>query len=265
MGLALPKDRRHFIELQTTSDDSYASTLERMYRSFMTEDRLLLRDDGVREKRDTSQRAKLLIHQIKHYGLADLSIGRNNLHWLQGETEIEDIIHHTPDGGEIFVVGRSLVGWADHKRYGELAKAIVCRRIRCILVIADPNKPELESLVKGDYAKDDLERVRDTFSRQMPDEVNAKRIEHHVSEKDMGFFELYGVPAYVPVTFAAYTKEDGAEYCTLEVGIGVTPPERPVLCFQHVNDEDMYSALCRIHRGIISGRTPLVRLPEISE
>jgi len=115
--------------------------------------------------------------------------------------------------------------------------------------------------VKDDYAEFDLPRVWDIFNKKLDPIIASKCKICNISEEQIGYFEVYGIPAYVPVTFASYTKASGIQYCTLEVGIGVVPELRTLLYFQKVSDEDIYSSLHKIYRGIIAHRLPLKRIP----
>jgi predicted phosphodiesterase len=262
IGMALKKDRRPFVEFKAISSDSCASSLERTYRGFLTEERLLLSDNGEhREERDTTQREKILAPKIRGLGLVDLSVGRERIDWPVVSKTISTTIDKTPRDGEIFIVGRSLIAWTDHLLYEKLAEAIVCKRIRCIFVIADPTDPDLESLVKKDYAVFDLKRVWEFFSTKIPPMIRSLAQERNLGEQDIGCFEVYGIPAYVPETFASYTGEDGIQYCSIEVGIGVAPNERTILYFQKIGEGDIYSSLNKIYRGIIQDRVPLLRVP----
>jgi len=70
VGMAFQKDKRPFIEFKSSlaDMDSYTSSLERMYKSFMIEERLLLSDNGERKERDTTQRAKIIVPKIEKFG-----------------------------------------------------------------------------------------------------------------------------------------------------------------------------------------------------
>lgn len=251
VGMALDKDRRPFLELKALSSDSYAASLETLYTSLMTTNRLLLRDDGQRSEKDTTQRAKIIAPKAERLGLVDLSVGQADVDWCVGG--ISEIIAKTPVDGEILIVGRSLVAWTRHHK--QLADAIVKRRVTCIFVIADPTLRDLKSLAKDDYAEVDLPAIWKQFSENL-----YPILEQHEGEP-MGLFELYGIPAYVPDTFASYTGPGRVRYCTLEPGIGVTPAERTILYFKQVSEKDIYTSLNKIYRGILKGREPLLRFP----
>jgi len=250
-GMALDKDKRPFIELKAVSDDSYASSLESLYASLMTPDRLLLSDNGQRIERDTTQRAKIIAPKADRLGLVDLSVGSTDVEWDVGR--IPEHIENTPEKGEIFIVGRSLVRWTTYHK--QLADAIIERRVKCTLAIADPTISTLKSLVNGDFAETDLPTCWKQFRE------NLYPILEKNSERPMGLFELYGIPAYVPDTFASYTGPDRVRYCTLEPGIGVDPAERPILYFKQVSENDIYTSLNKIYRGILKDRKPLLRYP----
>lgn len=252
LGMALEKDRRPFIELKAVSPDSYASSIELLYTNLMTIDRLLLFDNGQRTEKDTTKRAKTIAPKVEQLGLVDLSVGWTELDWYTGE--ISEKIVNTPNEGEIFIVGRSLVAWTRHHR--QLADAIINRYVKCIFVIADPTLPDLKSLVKGDYAEKDVPTCWEQFRDKL------YPILEEYSGEPKGLFELYGIPAYVPDTFASYTGPDRVRYCTLEPGIAVGPAERTILYFKQVSEKDIYTSLNKIYRGIIKNREPLLRFPK---
>lgn len=250
-GMALDKDRRPFIELKVISNDSYASSLVWIYRSMLTPERLLLFDNGQRSERDTTQRAKIIVPKAEKLGLVDLSVGRGGIDWF--DCNVAQRILDTPDGGEIFIIGRSLVIWANC--YRELAEAIINRRVNCIFAIADPTFPHLKSLVLDDYAENDLLACWKHFKDEL-----FPLLEKHKNGQT-GIFKLYGIPAYIPETFACYTGSSNIRFCTLEAGIGVGPSERAIFYFKQISDKDIYTSLNNIYRGIIVGRNPLLSFP----
>lgn len=252
-GMALSKHNRPFVELKAASPDGFAPSLESVYRGVLTADRLLVRLGPNAIERDTTKRAKIIVPKVERFGLVDLG-SRTDIDWYGGD--LSEKIRDTPDGGEIFIVGRSLVAWTNY--YKELAEAIIGRGLRCIFVMADPTKPDLKSLVADEYAETDVPVCWKHFRENL-----YPLLEKRKTEKS-GLFELYGIPAYVPGTFASYercTKHGNEKYCTLEPGIGVGPTERAILYFMKVSDKDMYTRLYRIYRGIVEGRTPLLRFP----
>src|SRR5262249_51865651 len=109
------------------------------------------------------------------------------------------------------------------------------------------------SLVHGDYAKNELPGCWINFQQLA---AMVKRESTHKS----GSLEIYGIPAYVPTTFAAYVGKDGP-FCMLEPGIAVGPDERPFVYFDKTSDKDVYSALYKIYAGILANRTPLLAAP----
>jgi hypothetical protein len=120
-------------------------------------------------------------------------------------------------------------------------------------VIADPTvEPRLKSLVKDDFAENELAGAWANFqtTAAVLGSVHNCR----------GSFELYGIPAYVPETFASYEREGGVEFCTLEVGIGVGSGERPSMYFIKTSEHDVYTHLNKIFRSIVDGREPLLKV-----
>lgn len=254
VGMALERESRPFIELTSLSPDSYASSLEWMYKNFMTEDRLLLSNNGKELlEKNTAQRSKIIASKVEDFGLVDIAVDRTNIDWF-GHCAIPKLIENTPKNGGIFIVGRSLVAWTTH--YMQLADAIIDKCLKCTFVIADPTLPNLKSLVLDDYAQNDLPTCWEHFHKNLYPRLKKR------NRKNMGSFELYGIPTYVPTTFASYMGKDGVEFCNLEVGIGVTPSERVILYFKHVGEKDIYSTLNKIYRGMLRDRKPLLKFPE---
>jgi len=253
-GMASPKGRRPYIELSAEPDvahDSYASLLEWMNQSMLIDDRLLLSDDGEnRTSRDTSHRGKLIADKVQKCGLVDVTATRNDRDWFHGD--VSDLIEQTANGGEIFLVGRSMVAWANH--HLQLATAIIQRDIQCTFVMADPTLGrKLRSLVTGDYAELDVPTCWEIFQTKLVPLIAGKATK--------GSFRVYGIPAYVPVTFSSYMNRAGIRWCSLEAGIGVGPDERPGLYFIKVGDDDVYSKLNGIYRKLVGCREPLLRVP----
>lgn len=252
-GMALPKNDRPFLELKSASSDGFASSLEANYRSILTEDRLIVRRGLNPVEKDTTRRANIIVPKVEKCGLVDLGT-RDDIDWRVGE--ISSIIKQTPDHGEIFIVGRSLVIWANN--HMELVEAINKRGLRCIFVIADPTMTRLRSLVGKDYAEKDLPTCWEVFKESLHPRLKKP------AKGRTGLFAIYGLPTYVPDTFGAFmrsTGQDVEKYCTLESGIGVGPSERAILYFKNVSEDDMYTKLNRIYRGIIKDRKPLLHFP----
>jgi predicted phosphodiesterase len=253
VGMALTEESRPFIQLKAVSDNSYASFLEKMYTSLLTPERMLLSDDGLhRVEKDKKQRAKIITNKIDRQGLVDLSVGRSDIDWVGAD--LAQTIKSTQEDGEIFVVGRSLVIWGQN--HHTLADVILKKRIKCTFVIADPTIPDLKSLVFDDYSQHDLKACWENFKTLN----NILKANYKPGDR-VGSFELYGIPAYVPDTFSSYTRQDGVRYCNLEAGIGVEAPKRTTLYFQNVSDDDIYSSLNAIYRGILKDRKPLLKFP----
>jgi hypothetical protein len=251
-GMAADKEQRPYVTLLGDEGGGYGATLEWMNESIMTDQRLLLLRDGqANHEHDTTQVGKMLASKVQRLGLIDLAAGRHERELFQGD--VGTLISETPDNGTIFIVGRRLVIWANHHR--ELAQAIVNRGVSCTFVIADPTLKGLKSLVLDDYAVTDLPTCWKTFKDLLAPEVARD------ATNGSGTFEVYGIPTYVPVTFASYTARDRSQFCSLEVGIGVGPAERPSVYFRSGYPGDMFGNLNRIFRRLIDGRQPLLRAP----
>jgi len=254
VGMALEKKKRPCIELKAISDDSYASILENMYKGILTDERRLLFNNGTSKiESNITNRSKIIAPKIESLGLVDISIGRSNIDWLV--TDIGKIIEDTPDEGDIFIVGRTLIIWGNNQR--DLANAILQKKLNCTLIIADPRIPDLKSLVEKDYAQNDLKAVWNNFKTLCDCLYQQKK------NQQTGSFKLYGIPAYIPETFGSYINKNGEPYCTIEIGIGVGPTERVIIYFKKVTNskKDVYSNLNKIYRGIIEGREPILAFP----
>jgi len=251
IGMATDREERPYLVLLADDRESYGGTVEWINEAMLTNDRLKLYRDGMKnEEHDLVHRGKLLAEKVQRLGLVDLAPTRMEREWFQGD--LLNLIEDTPDGGEIFIVGRSLALWANHNN--ELATAIVDRGLRCRFCIADPTLEGLQSLVEGDYAEQDLGSCWEHFLHM------ADAIEKHATNRS-GSFELYGIPAYLPTTFAAHSRRDGIRFCSLEAGIGVGPGSRPIVYFQKVSDNDIYRGLYEIFSSVIKGRIPLLKVP----
>ncbi len=255
VGMALQPHGRPMIEVRRPANEtseschkSYAAALEWMYRSMMTPERLVLSITGKEvTPHSTRKWSRFLAQRSEALGLVDLAVGRANLLWKQGG--IDQYLEDVPEGGEVFMVGRSLVVWAQNKRYELLCNAVERKKLKCTFVIADPTLPCLHSLVQGDFAADDLRRMWPGFLEELNSRLppNAKR---------EGYLEIFGIPAYVPTTFASYTGSDDHGFCVLEPGIGVRENDRPVICFKEVDPRgnDMFAKLKHIYRLIPAGK-----------
>ncbi len=251
-GMATDKAHRPYLEFLADDATSFGGILEWMNEALMTPPRLLLLYDGSSVcENDTTHRGKILAGKIERLGMVDLASGRHERDWLQGD--VGELISQTPASGEIFIVGRSLVIWANNHR--QLAEAVINRKVKCTFVIADPTLKGLKSLVSEDYAMHDLQACWRTFRDALVPEIERR------AGSSTGTFEVYGIPTYTPVTFACYTGPGGVRFCSLEVGIGVGPNERPSLYFRNVGESDIYSRMNAVFRKIIEGREPLVRSP----
>jgi hypothetical protein len=193
---------------------------------------------------------KILGDKVDRLGMIDLCASRVDRQSLTGD--VGNLIRDTPRTAEIFIIGRSLAIWSNHHR--ELTDAILNSGVRCRLAIADPTLPTLQSLVRDDFAMNDLPSCWSNFQR-IANDVSQKK------NSSTGSFELFGLPAYIPETFAAYTRRDGKRVCSIEVGIGVGPNERPSFHFVDLGSDCIYTKLYRIFEGILIGRTPLLMAP----
>lgn len=251
VGIATEREGRPYVLLAADDRESYGGVVERIHEEMLTSDRLKIFRDGAKsEEHHFVHNGKFLANKVQGLGLVDLAPTRAEREWFRGD--VLALIEDTADKGEILIVGRSLVAWTNH--YNELVKAIVDRGVRCRFVIADPTIKGLRSLVRPDYAERDV-RVCWKHFQSMAQDIEAAR------SSRCGSFELYGVPAYVPTTFAAYSRRDGTKFCTLEAGIGVGPGARPSFFFQRVSDNDIYSGLYGIFVRIADRRALLLEAP----
>lgn len=261
VGKALDKEDSPFLEFKATSHNCVLSSFETIYKSFFTQERLILSDHGTRNERNTERIEMLIAPKVKKYGLSALSVGSKDIDWTNAKFSIEEKIRDTPDGGEIFLVGRSLISWTHHNSHDTLVEAITCRGLKCTFVMADPTKPELKSLVKGDYAEKDVPVAWEKFSKVLQPYLTDKYAKASAHGEQRGFFKLYGIPAYIPESFSAYTSKSGVQYCVLEVGIGVVSTERATFVFKKSSDNDIYSKLYAIYRSLLVNRYPLIQVP----
>jgi hypothetical protein len=251
-GMAAPQTNRPYLIVARPADSqptTFGDSLEQMNEGIMTPERLLLSNDGHKRIYDTTHRGRILADKVKKFGLMDLGATRDDRDWFTGG--VGQLIEDTPDGGEIFIVGRSLVAWStEHKR---LLHAVAERGVRCIFVIANPTvKPKLKSLVKDDYAEVDLAACWANFL--LAAEELRKLPKCH------GSFQVFGIPAFVPETFASYEGRD-VKFCVLEAGIGAGPDFRPNMYFARMSDHDVYSHLNKIFRAILIDRQPILKVP----
>ena len=251
-GMALRKSERPMVELcyKENGVHSYGKALETMYTRLLTNERLLLKvTKSGKEEYDTKQPFKLFRERWESLGLADLAIGRENLHWKNGR--LDDYLKEMPENGEIFMVGRTLVAWSEDNMLKSLKMAIESKNIKCTFVIADPTMPCLKSLVDQDYAQEDLKNKWPIILKKLKEELPPC-----TSRK--GFLKVYGIPAYIPATFASYTDKDGKGFCTIEPGIGVNRSDRPIICFRQMttekNGNDIYHKINTIYRSIVEGK-----------
>ena len=275
-GMALDTKMRPFLEVRSSAYNpdrepqnlyTYAGALEKIYDSMLTPERLLLSANGrKRLEIDTSNRAKIIGAKVEKFGLVDLVIGRDKMDWRLGG--IDKILAESPEGGEIFMVGRSLVSLILHKLFEDIIKAIKQKRLQCNLVMADPMRGNLDSIRNDDYAEEDVPQMW-SIARSKLELMMSKN-----SDPKAGYLEIFGIPAYVPVSFASYCirrQKELIRYCTLEPGLAVTPEHRPFLCFREISQadptkigsinpldycgEDIYNKLNMIYRGIINDAT----------
>ncbi|MCP4373865.1 MAG: metallophosphoesterase [Deltaproteobacteria bacterium] len=264
-GLATEEFGRPFIEVRTscTAGQSYGLATEGIYKSMLTPDRLLfLLNAKENRSQDTTNRAKIICSKVDKHGLVDLVVGRKNIDWRS--SSLRDVIEDTPVGGEIFMVGRSLVAWDNHELYKPLFEGINKKGLQCNLVTADPTIYNLRSLVQSDYAMEDLRKMWPKFLGKLKKHLLPR------TESRSGYLEIFGIPAYVPVSFASYTRKNSEKtvrYCSLEPGIAVIPEERPIMLFAEktapsqekignlnpddYDGNDVYNALNNIYRRII--------------
>ncbi|MBN1601963.1 MAG: metallophosphoesterase [Chitinispirillaceae bacterium] len=164
-----------------------------------------------------------------------------------GPTLGKKIVDPFKDGTEIFIVGRSLVQLGRDLLGEKIADAILKHGYKCSFLIADPTRPDVRSLVE-DYATVDV--IRNTFP-SMQEIFNQEEF----SSKSFtnGYLEIYGIPSYIPDTYASYKVED-KRYCVLEPGIGVEPHKRPKFCFIDIpeNYECVYKLTENIYRDILN-------------
>lgn len=250
-GIASEKGRRPFLELcGPASGNSYSAILEAINESFLTEDRLLLFDDGDQRtsRSGPGRRGMIVADKVDLVGLVDIAIGHRTLDWPSAT--IADRIDKTPKNGEIFIVARSVVTWTTHWQH--LAGAILNRGLRCTFILADRT---VKSLVQGDFAEHDVPKCLDIFEQTLTPYLRERW------SQCSGQFLVYTIPCYVPTTFASYMGHGGNRFCSLEVGIGVGPEVRPIMYFQNVSEDDAYTHLNQIHRQILTGRHPVIKVP----
>lgn len=198
---------------------------------------------------------KELLGKVEQYGLIDLFVGRNASHMIAIGEKGEQKIEYTPDGGEIFIVGRSLAHWHRHECVDAILKAIVDRDLKFTFVLAAPD-PELKSLVKGDHAELDVQITWKKFER-----IVKKLKEEKVSDPK-GAIQVYGIGAYLPVSFSSYQTEK-MNYCQLEVGITIDSSKRSSFFLKNVDSNDgVYTSLHEVYRKLIENLEPILKWPE---
>jgi hypothetical protein len=152
--------------------------------------------------------------------------------------------------------------------FEDIIKAIKQKRLQCNFIMADPMMGNLESLRNDDYAEDDVQQMWSLLRSKL-----EKKMEMN-PDPEAGYLEIFGIPSYVPVSFASYSTRQQNElirYCTLEPGLAVTPDNRPFFCFRETSQtnqekigsinpidycgEDIYNKLNMIYRGIIYDET----------
>ncbi len=269
-GMGLEIGVRPFLEVHSSENHtpkpkSYTQALRTMYTSMLTLDRLLIKKTAKKQiENNTTNRSKIIIHKIENFGLVDLTIDRDNIDYVKHD--LISILKEIPENGEIFMVGRSLIVWDKDLMSDDLIHLILKKQVRCNLVIADPSIANLSSLVKGDYAIDDLDRWR---KLQIIFEEKLK-----INSDNKGYLEIFGIPAYLPVSFASYCivkDKNFRRFCTLEPGIAVIPADRPIICFEEnhplnpetigsvnpddYDGDDIYNKLNKIYRKIIYNET----------
>jgi calcineurin-like phosphoesterase family protein len=283
VGMALPRGARPFLEVRNRTDsplpttpqpETYSDALETMYSSMLTQDRLLLSVVGNNQctENDTARRTQLIGPRLQKLGLVDLTIDRHTADWRTGG--IQGVLDQINEGGEIFMVGRSLVILGEHKLGEAVIQKIKEKHLRCNLVLADPTRATLSSLVKDDYAMPDLRNMW----RQLRPKLEARLTN---PEPGGGYLEIFGIPAFIPTSFASFsigTRGRVLRYCCLEPGIGVVPADRPFMYFREVGTpdlarlgstnpkdyagDDIYNKLNKIYRSLIHEETisPQTRL-----
>lgn len=249
-GMAAPTDNRPYLIVATpegSEPNTFGALLEQMNEGAMTEERLVLSNDGTTEVYDTTHPGKILADKVKKLGMVDICVQREQHEWFKGD--VANLIDDTPDGGGIFVMGRSLITWStEHQR---LMTAVAERGVQSTFAIADPTDPKLRSLVKGDPAEVDVKACWANFLQAAENLKNLPQCS--------GLFQVFGLPAYLPVAFGSYENATD-KFCILEPGIAFGPQRRPSMYFVRVSNEDVYSILNRIFRNILDGREPMIKV-----
>ena len=250
VGMGRSKDGRPMLETCTCSFPKqeaaphYADTLVSMYRDMLLPDRLVLSMDKNGSKEfEVGPRRDGNACKFQLLGLHDVAKGPDRVKtpgpWLG------DILKQGRKDAEVFMAGRSLVFLVENHLYEGLARAILKDGLKCSFIIADPTRPDLTSLVE-DYAQLDVLKTWPVLSAVFKNPQFTQRSESG------GFIEVYGVFAYLPVTYASYAVGD-KRYSIIEPGIGVDRHKRPKICFQKVDPpgEDLYTQTERIYRDIL--------------
>lgn len=234
------------LKISLTDKPSLANLYKEWADRLLSDNRLLFRNQhGVGKEFGTYNRAKTILPKIEKAGLVDISVGWANVDWA--ERNIENLIERLDRNSEIYMVGRTFMQWSRHSK--GFARQIAIKSIRCQIVIANPTMSGLKSLVIDDQAQGELESVYNTFLRELPIGFNEGVNETGSSN---GYIEIYGIPTYVPDTFSLFKLDDGTEYCNLEPGIALTPSDRVTIFFKHVGENDIYSALRKVYKNIVT-------------
>ena len=101
------------LRLLADDHESYGGIVEWMNEAMLTKDRLRIYRDGLKnDEYHLVHRGKLLAEKIHRLGLVDVASTRQERDWFRGD--VLNLIEDTPDGGEIFIVGRSLTTAGDY-------------------------------------------------------------------------------------------------------------------------------------------------------
>ena len=206
-------------------------------------------------------------------GFVDLALFREEaegspyITWPHASKGLSMFLESVRDGGELFIIARSLETWLKDDFLKRLGERIIQDRLQCTIAIPHPEK-RVRSLV----ANDPSQNFKDTMWKEIQNKLVAQIGMVDASQPANpvgGQLEIYGIPAYIPATFTLIAGRE-VEYCTLEVGIGV-PPRKPrlYLYFAKKPERDLppskkldaFRRLESIYRQILRERTPILRLP----